>query len=110
MKHKFWVEAVAAANLMQNRFPSRAFDTTPFYQWYRKKTSSSNLQKCGTTAYVHIHIEKRRKLENKAKKKTFAGYDEHSCKVVISRDVRFVDYFNEGQENEIEKMVIVKDE
>lgn len=100
MENKFWAEAVSTANFIQNRMPSNSVATTPYEIWTGKKPKASIFQTFGSPAYVHIPKEKRHKLSEKSKLMTFVGYDEHSkayrlldrktCKVEVSRDVRFI--------------------
>lgn len=107
MEHKFWAEAVATANFMQNRIISSAINNTPIFLWKGLKPTLKVFQVFGAAAYVFIHKEKRGKLENKSKLMTFVGYDENTkayrmldrntCKVEISRDVRFVQGPNQLQ-------------
>lgn len=105
MDYKFWAEAVSTANFMQNRLKSRAVDSTPYQLWTGIKPNASIFKTFGSKVYVHIPHEKRHKLENTSELMTFVGYDEQtkayrivdkkSCKIKISRDVKFVDHVEE---------------
>lgn len=97
----FWAEAVCTANYLQNRLPTRVIETTPYEKWNNKKPQVKHCVRFGSKCFVHIPTEKRRKLENTATEMIFVGYDEQSkayrCfdrtknKLVISRDVKFMD-------------------
>lgn len=101
LPRSFWGEAVSTANYLQNRLPTRAIETTPFEMWNKKKPAVAHCVPFGSKCYVHIPNEKRRKLDNTATQMVFVGYDENSkayrCfdrsanKLVISRDVKFID-------------------
>lgn len=48
---------------------------SPFELWYNRIPSIENLHIFGEDVYAHIPSAKRRKLDPKAKKGTFLGYD-----------------------------------
>lgn len=117
---KFWAEAVSTANFMQNRLPSRVLESTPYQLWNGRKPNFNVFNRFGDAAYVHIPTDKRHKLQSKSKLMTFIGYDEHSkayrmldeksCRVHVSRDVRFVGHTSENHQPEPENQVIVEEE
>lgn len=100
LPHMFWAEAVNMANYLQNRLPSKSVDVTPFELWNGVKPSMKHCVKFGTRCFVHVPSERRKKLDNTGREMLFVGYDENSkafrCfdranrKLVISRDVRFI--------------------
>lgn len=104
LEKKYWGEAVVTANFLQNRLPTKATKKTHFELWHSKVPDVGNLKLFGCKVYAHIPKEKRRKLDDKAKKLIFVGYSEESKafrlldkstnKVVISRDVVFLDNKN----------------
>lgn len=79
--------------------PTKEGSKTPYELWYGKAANIDNLKVFGTECFVHIPVEKRRKLDKKAMKGFLVGYIEN-CKgyrifvpgfrdVVLSRDVVF---------------------
>jgi len=99
LSYKFWGEAVATANFIQNRVITRTTNMTPYERWNGDKPGIDIFHIFGSKCFVHISAAKRGKLDNVANEMIFLGYDENSkayrCynaatnKVVISRDVRF---------------------
>jgi hypothetical protein len=100
MNNRFWGEAVVTANFLQNRLPTRSTGVTPYERWNGYKPDLGGLHRFGAWCYALVPKENRRKLDDKAIKLRFVGYDENSKafrladeqtnKVVISRDVRFL--------------------
>lgn len=101
-----WAEAVATAVYTLNMTPtSRNPNTTPYEAWLGKKPNLKHLRVFGSAAYRHIPKNFRKKLDDKGKKTIFVGYqhesdnyrlfDPQSRKIVESRDVRFIEKFNE---------------
>jgi hypothetical protein len=97
---KFWAEAVATAAYVGNRIPTSAMkNNTPYEAWYNRKPSLAHMRVFGCIAYAHVPDIQRRKLDKKAIKLRFIGYDSHTKgyrlfdedngKVVIRRDVEF---------------------
>lgn len=107
---KYWAEAVNNANYIQNRMLSAAVDVTPFELWSGKPPNLSHIRMFGCVAYAHINKQKRQKLDDVAEKYNLVGYCEHSKayrlldmktnKIVISRDVKFLEQneFSAGTE------------
>ena len=97
---RFWAEAVNTANYLQNRLPSTAIEATPYQLWNKEKPKVNDLQIFGCKGYAVIPKEKRRKLDDKAEKLTFVGYEEgtkgyrmlnsETSKITVSRDVKFI--------------------
>lgn len=96
----FWDEAVNTANYIQNRIITKGANGIPFELWNGNKSGIDYFRIFGTKCFVFTPKEKRRKLDNTAKAMIFVGYDENSkayrCydseqrKIVISRNVRFI--------------------
>ena len=95
-----WAEAIATANYLTNRSPTRANSgLTPYQKLRRKKPNLQHLRIYGSIAWVHVHDERRTKLQPKSKKCVFVGYsevskayrcyDSHARIVLISKDVKF---------------------
>ncbi|KAG5875726.1 hypothetical protein JTB14_007661 [Gonioctena quinquepunctata] len=78
LPNRFWGEAIVNANYLQNRLPSGSIDVTPYEMWKNKKPIISHIQRFGCYAYAMIPESQRRKLDEKAVKLRFVGYDKHS--------------------------------
>lgn len=101
LPYKFWAEAVYTSAYLQNRLPTKANEDviTPIEKWSGHKPTVGHLKIFGSLCFVHVPDEKRRKLEDKAKRGIFIGYSSQSKgyrvlileneKVEISRDVSF---------------------
>ena len=78
---KFWAEAVATSVYLKNKLPTRSVesDTTPFELWYGKKPDLSHVRVYGCIAYALKPDAHRRKLDDKAVRLRFVGYD-RACK------------------------------
>ena len=100
LDNKYWGEAVLTANFIQNRLPSRPIDKTPYELWTGNKPDLSFMQKFGADCYAYVPQQLRRKLDEKAIRLKFVGYDRDTKgyrlvntitgKVTISRDVKFL--------------------
>lgn len=96
----WWAEAVNTANYIQNRVISQATSSTPFEKLFGKAPKLDDLHKFGEDVYMKIPDATRKKLDEKAVKMKFLGYDMNSkgyrlgdiknMKVVISREVEFL--------------------
>ncbi|MCO5546822.1 hypothetical protein L7F22_000258 [Adiantum nelumboides] len=76
LPHNLWMEAVACAAHVLTRCPTRALKTiTPYESWYDKKSSVSYLCVFGCLSYAHIPQQLRGKLDDKAVKCIFVGYN-----------------------------------
>ncbi|KAE8698382.1 putative ribonuclease H protein [Hibiscus syriacus] len=98
----FWAEAVNTACYLVNRAPSTAIELkTPMEMWAGKPADYSNLHIFGSIVYVMYNSQEISKLDLKSRKCKFLGYadgvkgyrlwDLTSRKVIISRDVIFVE-------------------
>lgn len=107
----FWGEAVMMAKYVQNRLPGKEIDKTPFENWFGRKPSFSYFKQFGSKCFTFIQPEHRRKLDSKASEALLVGYDEISkayrCyvlltrKVIVSRDVKFIDKDSDWKSEEI---------
>jgi hypothetical protein len=71
-----WPEAIATANYLVNRSPTRANNgVTPKEMFSGKVPCISNLRIFGCLAYVHIPKENRKKMDSKTQLCLFVGYD-----------------------------------
>ena len=101
MPNKYWGEALLTANHLQNRLPASGEYITPQEKWSGRKPSLNYIRRFGCTAYMAIPAERRRKLDEKARKLVFVGYESGSKayrlldtttdKVYISKDVHFIE-------------------
>lgn len=79
MDYKFWAEAVNFIVHVLNRTgTSSVLAKTPYELWFNKKANIEHLQIFGSEVYVHIPKEKRHKLDAKAIKCIFIGYESNS--------------------------------
>jgi len=87
-----------AAYILNRTGVSSVDNKSPFELWFSKKPGIKHLRVIGTTCYVHVPEQKRRKLDKKALKCVLIGYDgddnyrvwnQESNTVWRSRDVRF---------------------
>lgn len=77
LSQTFWGEAVLTAAHIHNRLPSPAWnDMSPIAHWSGKEPGLGHLRVFGSTAWVHIPKEKRRKLDPKSRRCILVGYDE----------------------------------
>ncbi|KAM1031938.1 hypothetical protein ACFX2I_035575 [Malus domestica] len=107
-----WAESMMCAVHVINRLPLSPNNMkTPYELMFGDKPSVKHFKVFGSICYVHVPDSKRGKLDSKAKKCIFVGYDErkkgwrcmdpetHSC--VVSRDVIFDEISSfYGQKNE----------
>lgn len=100
---KFWAEAVNTAVFLLNRLPTKALQQkTPFEAWYGYKPELFNLKIFGCLCFSYIPHIKRDELDKKAEPGIFVGYSliskayriylSHKNKVIVSRDVKFLEY------------------
>ncbi|KAE8679209.1 Retrovirus-related Pol polyprotein from transposon TNT 1-94 [Hibiscus syriacus] len=102
LEKSFWAEAVNTACYLVNRAPSTAIELkTPMEMWTGKPVDYSNLHVFGSIVYVMYKAQEISKLYPKSRKCKFLGYtdgvkgyrlwDPTARKVIISRDVIFVE-------------------
>ncbi|KAE9063453.1 hypothetical protein PF006_g30941 [Phytophthora fragariae] len=73
---EWWAEAVNTSAWIINRIPNTVTVKTPCEIVYQKKPQLKNLKVFGALGYGHIPDEKRRKLDAKAFKCRFLGYED----------------------------------
>jgi len=94
-----------------HRCPTKVVEgKTPFEAWSRNKTNISHLRVFGCEAFSYIVSKKRKKLDKRAKKCIFLGYDNQHRRyklyspsykgVLLSRDVKFNELPIESTSNE----------
>lgn len=102
MPNQYWAESVLTACYLKNRTPSRTIKMkSPYEVWYGSKPDLSNLHIFGCTVYSHVPDENRSKLDPKATKCKFLGYEvgvkgfrlleESSGKIIVSRDIKCIE-------------------
>lgn len=94
-----WAEAVCTANYVFNRLVDKNTGMTPIEAFFGVKPTNKQFHEFGSDAYVMIPYERRRKLDEKARKVKFVGYDEEAkafrfidenFKIFISREFKFL--------------------
>lgn len=119
---RFWAEAVSTANYVFNRISRKKAEKSPYEMLLEKKPKLNDFYEFGSDVFVMIPDEKRRKLDDKAVKMKFVGYDDNAKgyrlvdknqKIHVSREVRFLDRScvkkdenQTSQENEIEEFLV----
>ncbi|GMF15349.1 unnamed protein product [Phytophthora fragariaefolia] len=98
---KWWAEAVNTAAWIINRIPNSVNVKTPYEIVHRNKPQLKNMNVFGSLGYAHIPDEKRCKLDPKAFKCRFMGYEDGAKgyrdlnvatgKVQIVRTVKFME-------------------
>lgn len=99
---EFWAEAANTAVFLLNRLPTKAVDgKTPFEVWYDYKPLLENFKVFGCLCFTYVPQIKRDKLDKKAEPGIFVGYSSvskayrvfqpHTKKILISRDVHFME-------------------
>ena len=97
---RLWAEAVHCAAYVMNRVPNRKeITTTPFESWFERKPDVSHFRIFGSTAFVHIPSQLRRKLDPTSRRAIFVGYgpsdklfrvyDPHKRNIETVRDIKF---------------------
>ena len=88
-----WPEAVRTAVYILNRCPKRGHDKTPIEAWTGKRPDLSHMRVFGCEAYMHVPVQKRRKLDPKARKCVFLGYEEdRKCYRLYDQVARRIEY------------------
>lgn len=98
---QYWGETISTANYLQNRLPTRATSKTPYELWEGIVPDVKHIHIFDCTAYAVVPKQLRRKLDSKATKVIFMGYEPESKayrllnqsteKIIVSCDVQFID-------------------
>jgi len=97
---EMWGKAIRTAAFIINRSPCEAVSTTPVEKWVGRKPDLSRLRIFGSKVYACITKPNlRKKLDSRNTQYIFVGYgsncyrlwDESNRKIIISRDVKFVE-------------------
>lgn len=113
LSQNLWAEALVTVNYARNRTPVSAHDKTPWEMFMGQVPSVGHMRVFGSTAYVHIPKEKRRKLDPVSEKGVFLGYEpttkgyrilrDRDGVIVVTRNVVFDEKpRRNGGENEFE--------
>lgn len=95
----FWAEALSTANFVFNRIINKKHLKSPFELFYGEKPTKTHFHEFGCDVYTKIPSPKLRKLDEKAVKMKFIGYDsmakgyrlaDDNYKIHISREVKFL--------------------
>ena len=117
LANDYGAEAIACARYILNRCPAESIQNiVPEEAWSGRKQNVTHMRVFGCVAYAHVPDELRKKLDSKAEKCIFFGYSDESKayklynpltkKVIISRDVQFIE--EEAWDGSLEKTVNVK--
>ena len=71
-----WGFAMRVVSYVRNRLIHTKHKRTPWKIFYGEKHDVSNLRVFGSTAYLHIHDKKRKKMDLKSKKLVMVGYSD----------------------------------
>lgn len=94
-----WAELVnTSVNILNRTGKSSIKNASPYELWTGKKPRIKHMRIIGSTCYAHIPKQKRRKMDNKARKAYLIGYDsderyrlwiQATNSIICSRDVTF---------------------
>lgn len=118
MSKSFWAEAVMAAAKIVNCVPCKGTkDISPEEVWSGRKPDMNIFKVFGCKAFVHIPNAKRKKLDEKSIECVFVGYaseskayrlyDKSTKKLIISRNVSFMETSSPKKSN-TENVIIVE--
>ncbi|WZZ44938.1 hypothetical protein YC2023_041197 [Brassica napus] len=112
---RFWSDAVQTACYLINRVPTKILkNLSPFEVLNKSKPVIDHLRVFGCVCYVMVPGEQRNKLEAKSTKAMFIGYsitqkgykcyDPEARRVMVSREVKFVETKGYYEEKEWENL------
>ncbi|WZZ60344.1 hypothetical protein YC2023_060451 [Brassica napus] len=112
---RFWSDGVQTACYLINRVPTKILkNLSPFEVLNKSKPVIDHLRVFGCVCYVMVPGEQRNKLEAKSTKAMFIGYsitqkgynfyDHEARRVMVSREVKFVETKGYYEENEWENL------
>ena len=113
----YWAEVVACATYILNRCPTKSIQNIVVEEASSgRKQNVTHMRVFGCMTYAHVPDELRKKLDNKGEKCIFVGYNDESKayklynpstkKVIISKDVYFIE--EEAGDGSLEKANNVK--
>uniref|UniRef100_A0AAG5CSP7 Retrovirus-related Pol polyprotein from transposon TNT 1-94 n=1 Tax=Anopheles atroparvus TaxID=41427 RepID=A0AAG5CSP7_ANOAO len=110
---RFWAEAVATASYVINRSPTMGLRMTPHEAFTGRRPNLAHLRIFGAKVMCHVPKERRQKWDAKSDSGIFMGYSSSSKayrvynsktkKVIVSRDVIFVDECAKNRVSEFEE-------
>lgn len=111
LENAFWAEAVNTTGYLRNRCAYKSINgRTPYEEWRGNAPRISHLRTIGTEAYVLNKTQGREKFDARGEKGVLVGYSEQTKgyrvwiperkKVVISRDVRFLEEISNSNEEQ----------
>lgn len=99
LRKYLWSEAINMAAYILNRSVTSKSNKSPFERWTGQKPDLSWIKVFGCVAYTHVPNQQRRKLDPKAQKMIFVGYqgnfnncrlfDPKTRKITVAASVRF---------------------
>lgn len=113
LEEQFWAEALATAVHIRNRVLSRSLPSnqTPFHRWMGKPPDFSYLRVFGSRCFYVTPKTKKKKLDARARPGIMLGYpsqskgykiwDVDSKKMIVSRDVQFLEHTHENTDAEV---------
>jgi len=123
LPRELWAEAIQCACYVINRLPPWPGKAkSPFEILYHEKPNVNYFRVFGSTCYVHIPKSSRTKLDPKAKKCIFVGYDSYrkgwrcmdpeTKKFVTSRDIVFdeISSYHSAQKTNNQEMILDVDQ
>jgi len=117
LPNDYWAEDVACATYILNRCPTKSIQNIVLEEaWSGRMHSVTHMRVFGCVEYAQAPYELRNKLDSKGDKCIFVGYSDESKayklynpltkKVIINRDVHFIE--EEAWDGSLEKEVNVK--
>ncbi|WZY99772.1 hypothetical protein YC2023_072101 [Brassica napus] len=115
---RFWSDAVSTACYLINRMPTKVLkDQARFEVLNKRKPSLEYMRVFGCLCYVLVPGELRNKLEARSRKAMFIGYsttqkgykcyDPEARRVLVSRDVKFIEergYYEEKNQEDLKDL------
>ena len=78
LPQNMWGFAMRVVSYVRNRMIHTKHKKTPWEVFYGEKPDVSNLRVFGSTAFLHVHDNKRKKMDLKSKKLVMVGYSQDS--------------------------------
>lgn len=110
LEQSLWGEAVSTSAYLRNRSPTKALDSvTPYEAWHGHKPTVAHLRAFGSFA-VALDKRQRDKFKPKGKEYVMVGYsdtskayrlyDKEAKRLIVSRDVYFIEQTQHKQQHE----------